>query len=169
MWIGTYFGGVNYLPPSSSLIFDKFYPIGDSDQLSGKAVREFVQDENGIIWIGTEDQGLNRFDPVSGKFTQYNSRNSGLSCDNVHGLCVDGDRLYIGTFFGGFNIMDLKTNEIVASGSQKLPDDSIFSIFRDHDGRIWVGLTYGLCLFNPGDRTFDLVKEIPENLSLIHI
>ena len=105
-------------------------------------MREFVQDENGIIWIGTEDQGLNRFDPVSGKFTQYNSRNSGLSCDNVHGLCVDGDRLYIGTFFGGFNIMDLKTNEIVASGSQKLPDDSIFSTSADHDGRISVGLTY---------------------------
>ena len=118
MWIGTYFGGVNYLPPSSSLIFDKFYPIGHSDRLSGKAVREFVRDESGIIWIGTEDQGLNRFDPVSGKFTHYNSRNSGLSCDNVHGLCVDGDRLYIGTFFGGFNIMDLKTNEIVALGSQ---------------------------------------------------
>ena len=169
LWIGTYFGGVNYLPPSSSLIFDKFYPIGHSDRLSGKAVREFVRDESGIIWIGTEDQGLNRFDPVSGKFTHYNSRNSGLSCDNVHGLCVDGDRLYIGTFFGGFNIMDLKTNEIVALGSQMLPDDSVFSIFRDHDGRIWVGLTYGLCLFHPEDGSFELVREIPENLFIYDI
>ncbi len=169
LWIGTYFGGVNYLPPSSSLIFDKFYPIGDPDRLSGKAVREFVQDEAGMIWIGTEDQGLNRLDPVSGKFRQYNSRNSGLSCDNIHGLCVDGDRLYIGTFFGGFNVMNLKTNEIVALGPKKLPDDSVFSIFRDHDGRIWVGLTYGLCLFHPGDRTFELVKEIPENLFIYDI
>ena len=169
LWIGTYFGGVNYLPPSSSLIFDKFYPSGNSDQLSGKAVREFVQDEDGIIWIGTEDQGLNRFDPVSGTFTQYNSRNSGLSCDNVHGLCVDGDWLYIGTFFGGFNVMNRKTGEIVACGSKKLPDDSIFSVFRDYDGRIWVGLTYGLCLFDPRSRTFDLVKEIPENLFIYDI
>ena len=59
IWIGSYFGGVNYYPRFYTY-FEKYYPKGTDNGLHGKRVREFCQDNQGILWIGTEDGGLNR-------------------------------------------------------------------------------------------------------------
>lgn len=165
MWFGTYFGGVNYLPPPS-VLFEKFYPTGNPNQLSGKAVREFVEDSDGMIWIGTEDRGLNRFDPSTEHFVQYNAANSNLSYDNVHALCADERNLYVGTFSGGLNIMNRKTGRIVNHRKSGLPnslsDDSVFSVFRDRDGNVWVGMIYGLCIFDEATNSFKPVKDVSD-------
>lgn len=49
------------LLPKSYTYFEKYYPKDGDNNLHGKRVREFCEDNKGILWIGTEDGGLNRF------------------------------------------------------------------------------------------------------------
>ncbi|MCH5599069.1 two-component regulator propeller domain-containing protein [Niabella ginsengisoli] len=62
IWIGSYFGGINYLP-KTSLNFEKYFPTLHENSLSGNAIREITQDKNGNLWIGSEDAGLTKYDP----------------------------------------------------------------------------------------------------------
>ena len=54
MWIGSYFGGVNYYPRQWTY-FEKFYPRDDIKNF-GRRVREFCESNDGTVWIGTEDK-----------------------------------------------------------------------------------------------------------------
>ena len=102
IWIGSYFGGVNYYPRFYTY-FEKYYPKGTDNGLHGKRVREFCQDNQGILWIGTEDGGLNRFDPKTKTFSFFTPSNA---FTNVHGLCLIGDHLWVGTFAKGVKVID---------------------------------------------------------------
>ena len=77
----------------------------DNTSLPNDDVDSFVEDANGIIWIGTNGGGLVAFDPKTKRYTQYkhdpNNPNS-LTNDIVISLCIDHDRkLWVGTYFGG--------------------------------------------------------------------
>lgn len=104
MWIGSYFGGVNYYPRQWTY-FEKFYPRDDIRSF-GRRVREFCPDDDGRIWIGTEDKGLFRFDPAAGTLQPYLP---GEIHPNIHGLCRDGAYLWVGTFAGGLYRINLRT------------------------------------------------------------
>ena len=66
IWLGTMFGGVDYLP-HHDLLFDKYVPGSDGNSLTTKRVREIASDNKGNIWIGTEDDGVNMLNIASGK------------------------------------------------------------------------------------------------------
>ncbi|MCD6396470.1 MAG: hypothetical protein J7L71_02935, partial [Spirochaetaceae bacterium] len=67
MWIGTYFGGVNYasLNPTG---FNKIYADGGLSLLSGNAVSEIIETSDNKLWIGTEDGGISILNPADGTF-----------------------------------------------------------------------------------------------------
>ena len=91
IWIGSYFGGVNYYPRSYTY-FDNYYPKGIENSLHGKRVREFCRDSQGILWIGTEDGGLNRFNLKTKDFSFF-APSAGFT--NIHGLCLVDDKLWV--------------------------------------------------------------------------
>lgn len=70
VWIGTYFGGVNYMSSNANII-EHYYPNAAEHALAGKAISQFCEDEKGNLWIATEDAGLNYFDTQTGRFTNY--------------------------------------------------------------------------------------------------
>ena len=143
IWVGTYFGGVNYYPHQYTA-FNKFYPIEDNftNTLIGRRVREFQKDDDGFLWIGTEDGGLSRFNPQNNTFENFlpNGEPGSISFNNIHGLLVDGDYLWIGTYNHGIDIMDLRTKKVIrhyekTSNTNSISDNSIFSLYKDHSGR----------------------------------
>ena len=159
IWIGTYFGGVDYYPVPYTY-FEKYYPLHHSNSLHGRRVREFCPAPDGSVWIGTEDGGLNRFDPVTKKFYFFEPSRE---FRNVHALCMDGEFLWIGTFSKGLKVLNTKTGKIrsysrgVALNS--LNDNSVFSIFKTSAGDIWLGTLFGLLQY---DREKDCFIRIPE-------
>lgn len=165
LWVGTYFGGVNYLPNQPTK-FDKYYPIADQNTLTGKRVREIIGGPDGKMWIGTEDAGLNLFDPKTDTFTHYPIGNSNreLSYHNIHGLAMRGDELWAGTFSQGLNVLNTKTG-IVRKYFSKTPNaglhsDDFFSILVDRSNKIWVGSTAGLFLYEDEKDHFQHIPEI---------
>lgn len=169
IWVGTYFGGVNYYPYQYTP-FNKYYPIETRESrhtLIGRRIREFQLDRDGGIWIGTEDGGLSLFDSRTNTFENFlpDGKPGSISFNNIHGLLVDNDKLWIGTYNHGLDIMDLKTKKIIkhyekSNKVNSLPDNSVFAIYKDHSGRVWIGTIYGLCYYNPENDDFTRVLSL---------
>lgn len=112
IWVGTYYGGLNYLNPSGDSF--TFYPADQSrsDCLSYPFVGHMAEDNCGYIWICTEGGGLNMLNPKTGiiKHFRANANANSLAYDNLKDIVYDqhADKLYIGTHTKGLSIYDLK-------------------------------------------------------------
>lgn len=152
MWIGSYFGGVNYYPKQYTY-FDKVYPRTETEEM-GKRVREFCAAPDGSLWIGTEDKGLFHYYPATGKIEPF--KHPGIY-HNVHGLCLDGNYLWVGQFAKGLNRIDLRTRSV-----KHYPGvaNDVFSICRTTSGNLWIGTTGGLLRYHPGNDRFEHIPEL---------
>lgn len=167
MWVGSYFGGINYAPRNSDL-FEKFFPrIDVVNSLHGRRVREFVEDSRHRIWIGTEDGGLNCYDIRSGAINHIRASDA---FPNIHCLCLIGDRLWTGTFAYGLKVIDINTGNVVksytADGSDgALIDNCVYSIYHSRKGgQIYVGTFSGLCIYSPKTDKFYREGDVPANI-----
>lgn len=138
IWIGTYFGGVNYLSPNKSYFQTREHQRLDTTDY-GQVVSRFYEDDRGTIWIGTDDGGLQRFDrqtrllhrmPIGGP-------NEPL---NVHALSGSGDTLWVGTYQRGVYRYQARQGRVY-----HYPEiQSVYAIFLDHQHTLWAGSPDGL-------------------------
>lgn len=161
VWIGSYFGGVDYYPRPYTY-FEKYYPKDGPNSLHGKRVREFCRDNAGMLWIGTEDGGLNRFDPRTKEF-HFFAPSAGFT--NIHGLCMDGDNLWVGTFSKGLHIINTRTGAVVKTymeghSPHSLNDNNIFAICKTSAGDIYLGTLFGLLRYNRSTDDFDQIPAL---------
>ena len=166
IWIGTYFGGVNYLSANRNAI-EHHYPGYSDSYLSGKAVSQFCEDEKGNLWIATEDGGLNYFDVQKKQFRKIKPQKTGngLSYHNLHSLVLDGDNLWIGTFSSGIDLLNVKTNtfrnyRFDSNNKNSIDDNCVFSIYKKKNSDIFVGTPFGLSRFNRADNNFERIAEV---------
>ena len=68
MWIGTFFGGVNLFQRSSTQ-FLWYEPGYETANIKGKAVRMMCEPQPGLLWVATEDGGLNVLDTHAEAFS----------------------------------------------------------------------------------------------------
>lgn len=163
LWIGTYHGGINYASPNRNY-FTKYTHIEYENSITGNVVSSFCEDNLGNMWIGTEDGGLNCLDIKTDQFTHYGSKNE-LSFNNINTLYVIDNNLWIGTYSGGLNVMDLYTKKIKHYYSDindvnSLDDNSIYSVYRDFAGTIWIGTTTGINIYNPKTNNFTRIRNL---------
>ena len=167
IWAGTYFGGINYYQKRNSA-FKKYFPANSNNSLSGNAVREICQDKYGNLWIGTEDAGLNKLDPKSNIFARYKPTGAAadISYYNIHGLLASGNKIWIGTFRHGIDIMDIRTGKVLrhySAGSNGLIDNFVVALCKTRSGEILTGTIAGLQRYDSGANTFRPVPEVPTN------
>jgi signal transduction histidine kinase/ligand-binding sensor domain-containing protein len=178
MWVGTFFGGLNYYSKENAR-FEKYYPKAGANSISGNAVREICQDDKGDLWIGTEDAGINKLDTATGKFTNftYSGKNTDVSYHNIHGLLAVGKQLFIGPFLHGMEIMDIPSGNItdrfkyIGDQSDHL-SDFIHSIYLTRDSTLLIGTAYsgsGLFSYDRKQKTFKRIKQIPYESYVYHI
>jgi signal transduction histidine kinase/ligand-binding sensor domain-containing protein len=160
IWAGSYFGGVNYLSVANDY-FQKYFSDNGPANISGNAVREICEDKKGNLWIGTEDAGLNKLNPQTGMIRQFKPTGTkdGIAYSNIHGLYVDNDRLWIGTFEHGIDIMDLHSEKIIrhyAAGPKAtdIKSDFAFCFMKSTKQIMYVGTTHGLFAFDSTSETF---------------
>ncbi|WP_455672595.1 hybrid sensor histidine kinase/response regulator transcription factor [Phocaeicola sp.] len=165
IWIGTYYGGVNYISPNTGQ-FESFSHSRFFNSVNGTVIGRFCEDPHGNIWIASDDGGLNHFSPQNRKFTHYlpvEGKNS-LSYHNVHALCMDGHNLWIGTYTGGVNVLNTQTGVFKVYKPQQdnpntLDGTSAYAIFKDREERIWVASMSGVNLYNKEKDNFTRLKE----------
>ena len=142
------------------------------NSIVGKTFHKAIKDARGNIWVGT-GEGLSKLDPNTNKFTNYTTASSAgkptLLVNTVLSLCEDGDYIWIGTENGGLSRLNTRNNHFTnfkfdRNDPTSLADNSIWAIYKDRQGRIWIG-TYsrGLCVVDKLKEKFSEVDIVLEN------
>lgn len=159
VWIGTYYNGINYLPPYCGQ-FNGYSESSDIPYFNSRIISRFCEGENGNIWIASDDSGLSCFNPSTMQFLDFNGREK-LNKHNLHALCMVDKDLWIGTYGDGIQILNIQTGVIKNySISNGLDENSIYSIFKDSQGQIWTGSMNGICQYDAQKQRFTPIKYL---------
>ncbi len=151
IWIGTNMGGINYLP-QYNMKFHRHTPRSSKFSISSKRIREIIEDSNRNIWVGTDNDGINILNPQNGKFTQLRQNSEqGLSNDRTLALLNKGNEIWVGYFKEGIDIIDnqLKRQKHYTPKQLNINDGSIYALYEDCKGNLWIGSGWGVYIGNP--------------------
>ncbi|NUO82681.1 SpoIIE family protein phosphatase, partial [candidate division KSB1 bacterium] len=174
LWIGTGSAGLNRLDPQTGRVQRYQHDPNDPQSLSHNRIFALhVEPGSGdsrTLWIGT-DFGLNRLtlneaafsmEGAAARFTRYQhdpNNTTSLSSNRVFSFCNDPDSnsgmLWIGTWGGGLNRFDRERGAFTCfTEKDGLPNDVIYGILCDADGKLWLSTNNGLSKFDPVTRSF---------------
>jgi signal transduction histidine kinase/CheY-like chemotaxis protein/streptogramin lyase/HPt (histidine-containing phosphotransfer) domain-containing protein len=153
LWVGTENGLGRFNPKRGA--FDLLRHQGsDPRGPSGDAISSIVEDSHGMLWIGSRDGGLSRFDRATGRFEHFREKD-GLGSDLIASLQVDArDRIWMSTG-DGITLFDPKTRDslrfVAADGLQSASffGETDGPSFKGRDGRLYFGGPEGLNVFSP--------------------
>ncbi|MDX1701981.1 MAG: two-component regulator propeller domain-containing protein, partial [Melioribacteraceae bacterium] len=169
IWIGTHRGGINIWDRNK----EYFEYYGKDSGINDNHIRSFAEDRYNNIWIGTYSNGLIYYNRSKNSFTNikdFKNYDETLSGNQIQAMLVDEDSiLYVGSFGGGLNILDL--NDFYDSSKvsfrnhihnpadrNSLSDNRIYTIFKDSDNKIWIGTHGGgINYFNKELNSFDRI------------
>lgn len=130
------------------------------------------------LWIGTEGQGIFRLSAYTvssseiENFTYSISKRHGINSNYILCSLIDSnENLWIGTWFGGINKLDLKTQSYSFVYDQKNEND-IFSNITwcaelENDQKYWIGTHgNGLCHFQPDQDNYIQIEKNQEIKSI---
>lgn len=157
LWIGTYYGGVNYIPSSAMRNrFDMYFPTLGG--LQGSVVSRFAEDARHRIWIATDDAGLDCYDPQTDSFVDFPGKQE-MAKYNAHALFVDGDNLWVGTYGRGIIRMNMATGaQMPVRMDSYVSSSSCYYFFRDRKRRLWATSMLGAFLLDDQKQEFRRVK-----------
>jgi len=162
--IGTNFGLVIYQNKfTQKFIYDN--QINNPFSLSQNFVLSIVEDDFGILWIGTT-KGLNKYDTRKTQFKHIAPQplnTQWLRDEYVYCFSEDTvtSEIWIGTFNGhGIYIYNPKSNKIrnitaVAKHPDSLSSNQIRTILQDGQNTVWIGTEGGgLCKYDKKTKKF---------------
>ncbi|MBU2551433.1 MAG: PAS domain S-box protein [Proteobacteria bacterium] len=155
LWVATFGNGLaRFDKRTEKFTYYKSDP-DDPSTISDNSLVPVFKASDGRFWIGTEN-GLNHFDPVTGRFTRF-TRKQGYPWDSIHSMGEDRrGNLWLGTN-NGLARFNPDTHEFRQyfrkdgiQGSMFYANNGIMT----RDGEMWFGGTKGMNSFFP-DRIRD--------------
>jgi len=127
------------------------------------AISTVYRDQSGVMWIGTDGNGIFKSDRQRKQFRHYKhdpaNRNS-LAADFVKAVLEDDEgNLWVGTHGGGLSRLNRKSGVWRHFSHQpgnkgSLPHDRVHALAQDEDGALWAGTESGLARFNRRSQMF---------------
>jgi ligand-binding sensor domain-containing protein/signal transduction histidine kinase len=142
--------------------------------LDSNAVFSVYQDRGGVLWVGTENAGLNILNFRQQQFVHYMHRpadGNSLSSGRVKAIHQDADGvMWVGLFPRVLDRLDPTTGQIIhylpGERDEKTlgPGTNVNSIYRDPAGSLWVGGGgSGLVRFDERTRRFRRYRHDAHN------
>ena len=96
---------------------NKFIHYTTREGLNSNNVQSIAEDQDGMIWIGTKDHGLYKYNAEEGTYSNYSydpKNKLGLSSAYINALFHDDyNVLWIGTAQGGINKLDFTQKQFI--------------------------------------------------------
>ncbi|WMS86398.1 ligand-binding sensor domain-containing protein [Pleionea litopenaei] len=141
LWIATD-GGISVLDLNSERFVSIKHKSSQKSALTHNRVLSAYKDQGGLLWFGTLS-GLNRWNPKYATFVHYRNISEdqySLNNNTVYSLAqLDHERLAIGTFGGGVNILNLTDDLIRPLKTEQSKATRIMSMLVDSQQQLWVG------------------------------
>ena len=150
-------GGLNRFDPKTGKFMRYMHNPKDPYSIINNHVRAIFEDRRGVIWIGTEGDGLHTMDRAKGKFERHlydplrpeklsrpplKKANPALT-DHITFITEDTTgAIWIGSFLNGLNRYDPKTKRISRYVSERreggFTDSMCWWSYKTRDGMIWI-------------------------------
>jgi signal transduction histidine kinase/ligand-binding sensor domain-containing protein len=151
LWVGTLDGLDLYYPATGKFIHYHSDPAEPST-LSSNAISVITPAGDGTMWIGTGafgtfGNGLNRFDPATGKAVRFGTYGSCMLSPNISSIATDLEgNLWIGHGGSGlpgggvdeFNPSSGRCHHYEAQTSSQITNNNITDMLFDRDNRLWL-------------------------------
>jgi signal transduction histidine kinase/ligand-binding sensor domain-containing protein/DNA-binding response OmpR family regulator len=164
--------GLYYFKASDKTIFN-ITQKSKTWKLNNNNVRGIVQDNNGILWIGTDHGGINLLDKNKNEILHLlNSPDdeTSLAQNSITSLYKDkAGIIWVGTFKKGIsyfheNIVRFKHLKNQINNTKSLSFDDVNCFAEDNLGNLWIGTNGGgLLYYNRAKETFTQYKHSPAN------
>ena len=155
MWLGTYFGGLNYYHPLRNR-FQHLCLLPGRNSLNNNVISCITEGGDKRLWIGTNG-GVNVYDPGKETFRFYTVRD-GLGSNDIKAIYLDenGQSAYIGGHAGGLSVLHIPSGKIETILPPRFTTDekSVYRIYPKGDKELWVGTLAGLKRFDKQRKTF---------------
>ncbi|MEQ8473695.1 MAG: two-component regulator propeller domain-containing protein [Marinoscillum sp.] len=156
VWLGSYSSGLNYYSRHQN-VFEVFRnsPI-NVNSLNSDIINCFLEGSDSILFVGTSRGGLNIWDRRKSIFT-YEQESL-----NVRHLLLDGDDLWIGSYFDGLIKKSLKSGQYTFYKNNETIDFVVsrYSTMLDDDGNLWAAAWNSIYKYQRATDTFERF-EIP--------
>ena len=120
-------------------------------------LRYFLQSKDpNIVWVGTQNEGVLKINLNGTIEKQYNTQTiPALSNSTILVLYEDDHKLWIGTYGGGLDCLQIKENKITSyKKEQGLSDNNVVGILPYKDDFLWLSTYNGLSLYNTKTKNF---------------
>ncbi|MBN2425687.1 MAG: hypothetical protein JXR46_05790 [Calditrichaceae bacterium] len=171
IWVGTWGGGINKIISRRNSSGKKntvcefiHYDNNPKDIFSihDLLIFSIYEDHSGIIWFGSEWNGLFKYRPGYGfkHIHQGSPAPYSLNQNNVFDIYKDkDDLLWIGTRNGGINLFDCKNNTSQymmnkTENPASISHNIVRVIIEDSDGLLWIGTEIGLECYDRRNKKF---------------
>lgn len=154
LWLGGQFRGVFVVDPAGTRFR---YVTGSASRPGGpithESVRSLLQDQQGSLWVGTDDARLLRYRLDSDVFEDVTDRMPGAEPSSRRVMAMvpgTAGRIWLGTV-GGLLELDPVTEQVrpvALPGQDKV---NVRSLLRDRHGGLWLGTTDGVLQYSPAD------------------
>ena len=113
IWVGTYWGGVNYFEPGKNNYIFYEYDLAKGEDLFFSYLGDMALDKEGKLWLCTDGGGLSCMNhkwEVVHRFTA--GRPNSILHNNIKGIAYDpeNDCMYVATYLGGLSRYDMRSN-----------------------------------------------------------
>ena len=117
--------------------------------LDDNEVMALFEDRKGVLWVGTNKGGLNRFNENENNFTSYCYPDSGLL--SVTAINEDrAGRFWVGTNLWGLFLFDRQNGSFKRFREKDgLVYDNVASITEERSGDLWIGSARGYSIIDP--------------------
>lgn len=137
-------------------------------------VNTIYKDNLGMIWIGTKDHGLYKYNAEEGTYSNYSydpKNKLGLSSAYINALFHDDyNVLWIGTAQGGINKLDFTQKQFInytnnPYDSSSIGDNLVTAMLEDSKGNLWVSC-YNMPLFKSTEK---VNKSTVKNIKFLNL
>ena len=175
LWIGTWGGGLNKLKISGDKIDlnrktqkVSFIHYNDNSRdlypIDNISVYSIFEDKSGVLWIGSDWNGLYKNIEKNRKFKNYfigANKIISHNQNNVFDIRIDYplNNLLLATRYNGINVLNLNNNQSRfymhdSKNPYSINHNKVRTFFKDRTGRLWIGTEIGLDEFISKDQTF---------------
>ena len=163
MWIGTQSDGLYQVSANGRRIVHH-QNTAQRSSLSSNSVYALMPDENGLLWVGTENGGLDIYDIQINVFYHHTVElydPASLNSNSIYTIYRDiSGNIWVGTFAGGINLM-MRGRGVFQHykhipGRNSLSHNMTNRFLEDNQGNLWIATDGGgLNKFDPQTGFFE--------------
>ncbi|WP_282110223.1 EAL domain-containing protein [Shewanella algicola] len=185
LWVGTDFGLAVLEPNTQALhLFEPNMADNNSNKVSTPITAKTLFNdyilssevaENGLIWFGTQNYGLIRFNPNNKSYQHYyaqaHPQQGDIISNYVTSIAIENPQTIWVSTNKGVGVLSIASGQFdwitsQAFNEHSLPSDFIDDVFIDSSGLVWFASTQGVGYYSPLKQASRMYKPLANDSEL---